>query len=104
MKTSLLVAGALAFALFFASPVAAQQCDKFDVVAAQMEGVDGLTIEILEPDAVKALVEKIDPALVGLVTRAFVLDGSARVIAGLEIDGCLLPPIVLFEKSQAVQS
>lgn len=102
MFSKLALAGALAFALFFASPVAAQQCDKFDEVFAQLnQKGSGLIVEIIPPEELEAFVAAIDPTYVPYVTRAFKGTGSAATVAGLEVNGCLLPPIVISYASDA---
>lgn len=94
--------GALLLALsLLAAPAQAQTCDDFDAIYGQFVTHPNVTsgelvlVAIPEaelPDFVAAIVE-MGAVVPGDVTRAFVLVGPGGTVVGLEVGGCLLPPI-----------
>ena len=92
---NLLIAGALAFALF-AVPAAAQECETIDHVQAAVES-GGFPFMRVPDDELAAFLEAIAPAIGGVVpegvTAAVVAMIGETPVFGLEINGCMSPPI-----------
>lgn len=93
----LLLVGAALLALSF--PAFAQSCDyTFDDVANNQLRANGYPVVIV-PDAdlpaLLAEVESLTGESYGDVTRAFLANVDGTVLLGLEVGGCLLPPIVV---------
>lgn len=95
MKFHLLIAGAFA-CLSFA--VSAAECEyKFDETVAQVSAA-GFPVAVIEPADLPAIVEKVEALSgdeYGDVTRGFFAQVNGSIFLGLEVDGCLLPKIVL---------
>lgn len=92
---NLLIAGALAFALFSA-PVAAQECDTLDSVKAILD--EGKIVYTEVPAAeVQGFLDGTVKAVLGEVpagvTRVLVAILGDKMVFGLEIGGCMTPPI-----------
>lgn len=93
---NLLIAGALAFALF-ASPVAAQEeCLKLADVQAMLDA-ESNPHKMVPADELAQFLEGIAPVLGGIpdgTTAAIVAMLGETAVFGLEINGCMTPPIV----------
>jgi hypothetical protein len=93
MKT-LALAGALALALCV-SPVVAQECATMADVQAIVEG-NGAPFKQVPADELQAFLEGVAPILGGIpegTTGAIVAMIGDTPVFGLEIDGCMSPPI-----------
>jgi hypothetical protein len=104
MRT-LALAGAALLALAF--PAVA--CDKYDqtlvIVRQTPEVMAGtVAVKIVPFDLLDEVLAIVEPLIEGYgydaskATRAFVMEGPAMSIVGLEIGGCLLPPIRLMRR------
>lgn len=95
MKLSLFAAGAFACLTFAAH---AEECEfPFDKTVGELAAA-GAPVAIVPEADLAALVEKVEEIGgqdSGDVTRAFIAQAGGNVLLGLEVDGCLLPPIVL---------
>lgn len=94
MKT-LALAGALALALFSA-PVVAQECTTIEMAQAMVEADGGLFMKVPD-DELAAFLESVAPILGGTVpdgvTAGVVATIGDTPVFGLEIAGCMSPPI-----------
>ena len=92
---NLLIAGALALALFSA-PVAAQECDTLDYVKSLLDG-NGMTYTEIPADEVQGFLDGTVKAVLGEVpagvTKVLVAILGEQMVFGLEIGGCMTPPI-----------
>lgn len=96
MLRNLLIAGALALAL--SVPAAAQEClYPFDETLATLQDNGMATVVVADEDlpAIVAKVEELTGVELDGVTRAFFVNTGVSVLIGLEVDGCLMPPIKL---------
>jgi hypothetical protein len=95
MLKSLALAGALAFALFSA-PVVAQECTTLADAQAQVEA-NGFPFKKVPDEELATFLEAIAPILGGTVpegvTAAIVAMLGETPVFGLEIGGCMTPPI-----------
>lgn len=95
MRFTLLAAGALA-CLSFA--VAAAECEfPFDKTVGEFSAA-GATVKIIPADSLPPIAEqagKIVGKDLGAVTRGFLVVAGGKVLLGLEVDGCLIPPIAV---------
>lgn len=95
MKFHLLLAGAFACLSF---GVSAAECEfPFDDTVAQLAAAGAPVVEV-PADALPDLVERIEGDTgqeYGDVTRGFIAQAGGKILLGLEVDGCLLPPIVV---------
>lgn len=96
MFRTTLLAGLLSLALSL--PAQAQQCWPFDLVMQGEFQARGLPVAVMSPEVLekaKGLFQAED------ATRGFVAQNEQGVfVVGLEVDGCLLPPIYLEDLSQ----
>lgn len=95
MKFHLLLAGAFACLSF---GVAAAECEfPFDETVGQLSAAGAPVVEV-PADALPDLVDRIEGDTgqeYGDVTRGFIAQAGGKILLGLEVDGCLLPPIVV---------
>lgn len=95
MLKSLALAGALALALLSA-PVVAQECTTLEMAQAQVEA-NGGPFKKVPDDELAAFLEAVAPILGGSVpegvTAAVVAMIGDTPVFGLEIAGCMSPPI-----------
>ena len=96
MFTKLALAGALALALFTA-PVVAQECQSLPEVQAILDG-NGMTHTMVPADDMAGFLEGTVEPIVGelpdgSVTGVLVAILGDVMVFGLEIDGCMTPPI-----------
>lgn len=95
MKFHLLLAAAFA-CLSFA--VSAAECEfPFDETVAAF-AAEGAPIAVIDPVELPAIVEKVEAMTgedFGEVTRGFFAQAGGQILLGLEVDGCLLPPVNL---------
>jgi hypothetical protein len=92
---NLVIAGALALALFSA-PVAAQECDTLDYVKSLLDG-NGMTYTEVPANEVQGFLDGTVKTVLGQVpegvTRVLVAILGDKMVFGLEIGGCMTPPI-----------
>lgn len=95
MRFPLLIAGA-----FLCAPLAvsAAECDfPYDATIGQLSAAGAPVVEV-PADALPDLVDRIEGDTgqeYGEVTRGFIAQAGGKILLGLEVDGCLLPPIVV---------
>lgn len=77
---------ALLLALLLTTPTLG--CDKYDAVVADAPAA-GFTISPLPSDALEAA----DAHYGVKATRGFLAQGARGTALGLEVDGCMLPPV-----------
>lgn len=82
----ILVGVLLIAAAIFIQPADAQTCDSFDEVIARFPQA-----QLLEPEQLETISENSGQA----VTRGFLTPYLGYMVMGLEVGGCLLPPIPL---------
>jgi hypothetical protein len=95
MFRNLLLAGAFACASF---AVSAAECEyRFDDLIGQFAAAGAPIVEIGEADlpAIVAKAEEMEGVDLGEVTRGFLVNAGGQILLGLEVDGCLLPPILV---------
>lgn len=94
MKT-LLIAGSL---LCLCVPAIAAECEfPYDDTVAQLAGAGAPVVEV-PADALPDLVDRIEGDTgqeYGDVQRGFIAQAGGKILLGLEVDGCLLPPIIV---------
>lgn len=94
LKTALL---AVAF-LCAAFAVSAAECEyPFDKTIGEFSAA-GATVKIIPADQLPPIAEqagKIAGKELGAVTRGFLVVAGGKVLLGLEVDGCLIPPIAV---------
>lgn len=98
-----LALSAVGYVAMFASPAYSQDApvciDFYDEVFPRLAASPEVTsgqVSIAEVPA--ELLPKLEEAIAapaGSVTRAFIFAGPGGAVAGVEVDGCLLPPIQL---------
>lgn len=96
MFKTLLIAGAFACLSFGAC--AAEECEfAFEPTIAEFAAAGAPVVEVPASDLPKlvAEVEAVTGEEYGDVTRGFLVRVADVVLLGLEVDGCLLPPIVV---------
>ena len=95
MLKTLLLAGAFACLSFAAA--AAQSEIPVDYTNGDFSaaGAPVVVIEDADLPAIVAKVEAMEGVDLGEVTRGFLVNAGGRILLGLEVDGCLLPPIVV---------
>jgi hypothetical protein len=95
MKFHLLLAGALCCLSF---GVAAAECEfPFDATVAGLVS-EGNPVNVIDPIELPEIVEAIETMIgadFGAVTRGFFAEADGKILLGLEVDACLLPPINL---------
>ena len=95
MKFHLLLAGAFAC---LSLAVSAAECQyEFDETVVQLP-IAGVPVVIIEPADLQGIVEKVEALSgkeYGEVTRGFFAQDKGQLLLGLEVDGCLLPRILL---------
>jgi hypothetical protein len=90
MKT-LLIAGALAFALFSA-PVVAQECDTIESVSQMALGYGG-SAEVIPGDLLDQFAKAVGGSVPDGAKRGLFISGDGGAAYGFEMeDGCLTPP------------
>ena len=81
---------AVALTLLSSAPAVAETCgDPLDVVVARYEAA-GSDPVMLGPDELHAAMTEFN---LSDVSRGFYVEIEAHVLLGLEVEGCLLPPI-----------
>lgn len=95
MRFPLLIAGAFLCASF---AVSAAECEfPFDKTIGEFSAA-GAPIVVIEPADLPGIVEKVEAMTgedFGEVTRGFFAQAGGQILLGLEVDGCLLPPVNL---------
>lgn len=95
MKFLALIAGAFLCASFAAS---AAECEfPFDRTIGEFSAA-GAPVVIIKTDELPGIVSKVETMTgdeIGDVTRGFFTQAGGQILLGLEVDGCLIPPIVL---------
>ena len=95
MKFHLLLAGAFACLSF---GVAAAECEfPYDAVIGEFSAAGAPVVEV-PADALPELVERIEGDTgqeYGNVQRGFIAQAGGKLLLGLEVDDCLIPPIVV---------
>lgn len=95
MRFPLLIAGAFLCASF---AVSAAECEfPFDETAAAFADA-GSPVVVIDPAELPKIVETMETMLgedYGDVTRGFFAQAGGQILLGLEVDGCLLPPVNL---------
>ena len=95
MKFHLLLAGALCCLSF---GVAAAECEfPYDKVIGEFSAAGAPVVEV-PADALPDLVEQIEADTdqeYGDVQRGFIAQVGGKLLLGLEVDDCLIPPIVV---------
>lgn len=92
---------AAVMAVFLCLPTAA--CDQFDHVVGLFRNAQA-DVEIFAPEDLPAVVETMSTLTdvdIGEATRAFIVVLSTKAIVGIEVDGCLLAPITIAERTPA---
>lgn len=90
MRTAIL-AGVFAC---LAAPAFAQGCYDYEATIEQIESSGGTVVEIPD-DKLDDIIARFTAPGADDITRGFVSNLHGRLAAGLELDGCLLPPIPL---------
>jgi hypothetical protein len=95
MKFHLLAAGAFAC---LCVPAFAAECQfEFDDTVIQLPAA-GIPVALIEAADLQDIVEKVEALSgeeYGVVTRGFFAQDNGELLLGLEVDGCLLPKIIL---------
>ena len=95
MRFPLLIAGAF---LCASLAVSAAECEfPYEDVAGEFAAAGSPVVEV-PADALPDLVERIEADTgqeYGDVQRGFIAQAGGKILLGLEVDGCLLPPIVV---------
>lgn len=95
MRFPLLIAGAFLCASF---AVSAAECEfPFEGTVADFSAA-GAPIVVIEPADLPGIVKKVEAMTgedFGEVTRGFFAQAGGQILLGLEVDGCLLPPVNL---------
>lgn len=95
MRFFLLIAGAFLCAVSVAS---AAECEfEFEAVVGQFQaaGAPVVVIDPAELPNVVANVEIMTAQDMGEVSRGFFAQAGGKILLGLEVDGCLVPPIAV---------
>lgn len=95
MRFPLLIAGAF---LCASVAVAAAECEfPYDTVIGEFAAAGAPVVEV-PADALPDLVERIEGDTgqeYGDVQRGFIAQAGGKILLGLEVDNCLLPPIIV---------
>lgn len=95
MLKTLLAAGALLCASF---AVSAAECEfPFDVTVGQFAAA-GAPLVIIDPADLPEIVANVETMTgqdLGDATRGFLAQAGGKILLGLEVDGCLIPPIAV---------
>lgn len=85
-------------ALCLVSPVASAECEfPYDTVIGEFAAAGAPVVEV-PADALAGLVERIEGDTgqeYGNVERGFIAQSGGKILLGLEVDGCLIAPIVV---------
>lgn len=95
MIRTVLVAGAFACLSF---GVHAQECEfPYDATVGEFLAAGAPLVEILPEDLPNIVdqVEALEGKDLGDVTRGFFVNAGSNILLGLEVDNCLLPPILV---------
>jgi hypothetical protein len=99
MPFATLVLGAALVAMPSAPALAASCPEPLDMVVARYEAAGNDTV-MLNDDEIGAAMEQFD---IPDISRGFYVEIDARMILGLEVDGCLLPPIEMTQPLKATR-
>ena len=86
--------GAATLTILSSTPALAAQCNEpFEMVVAQYEATGNNPV-MLNDDEIGAAMEQFE---LTDVSRGFYVEIEAHILLGLEVDGCLLPPILMVQ-------